>query len=996
MERSEDRTFWRSLEEPPENSRRDFLKAAGFTLAGAVLGGCSRAPVERAIPYLKNPEDVTPGLASYYASTCGGCSAGCGILVKNRDGRPIKLEANPDHPFSARGLCAVGQASVLGVYDSLRLRQPLVGGSRSTWKDVDAEVMAKLDTLRRDGGAIRYLSTTIVSPAKRARIAAFLAGFRDARHVTYDSLSASAILDAHLRTHSVRALPRYHFDRATVIVSFDADFLGTWISPVEYTIAYSAGRRLNAPEPTLSYHVQLESRLSLTGSNADRRVRLAPQDLPGLLDTLASRLATLSSGTVAAPASPGPYEELVDDLANRLWQARGQSLVVCGSQDVEAQVQCNVINDRIGSYGTTIDIERPSYQRQGSDPELARLLAEIAVGSVHALLIDGVNPVFELPGGDLLARKLGAIPLVVNFAQRPDETSAAAGYSCPDHHFLESWGDAEAVSGIVSLIQPAILPMGDTRAVVETLSAWMGEPKPADVQIRDHWEQQIYPRRPWPAVSFQSFWDTALQSGFASVEPVLTTAKAIAVVHRPGSAGPVSLAVGRFTLVLYPKSGILDGRHSYNPWLQELPDPISKVTWDNYASLSPAAAAALGVTGGDVVRMDTAGPEPAHSVELPVVVQPGQDDRVVAVALGYGSVLSERFAGTGPRWLQARPTVGADGRVGKNVAAFLKWAAGSLQYDSTVVRLTPTGARRELASTQTHHTLTVPAHLTPASGEVRPIIQETTLDALRADPRAGAKGPEAGPEALWPADHEYTGHRWAMTIDLTACTGCSACVIACQAENNVPVVGQDEVRRNREMHWLRIDRYYSGDGADVDVAHQPMLCQHCGNAPCETVCPVLATTHSEEGLNQQVYNRCVGTRYCANNCPYKVRRFNWFDYPHDDLLANMVLNPDVTVRSRGVMEKCSFCVQRIHEARAEAVQQGRPLRDGDVQTACQQTCPAQAIQFGDANDPNSNVSKLALSGRHYRVLEEINVRPSIGYLRIVRNRPDNSERGRRG
>jgi molybdopterin-containing oxidoreductase family iron-sulfur binding subunit len=450
---------------------------------------------------------------------------------------------------------------------------------------------------------------------------------------------------------------------------------------------------------------------------------------------------------------------------------------------------------------------------------------------------------------------------------------------------------------------------------------------------------------------------------------------------------------GTYSLILYSKVGMPDASHAYNPWLHELPDPISKVTWDNYVCLSPALAAGLGVGDGDVVRLETgAGGDRPGELELPAFVQPGQHDRVVAVALGYGSLLSERFANIGPPWLQAGPTVGPDGLVGKNAARFLAWIGGSLRFGLDGVRLTKTGRHQPLASTQSYHQVAVPQHLTLPGQERRPIIRETTLAAYRQEPapatisRTAMGGPAlpGATEDLWPADHPLTRPHWGMVIDLNACTGCSACVVACQVENNIPVVGKDEVRRQREMHWLRIDRYYTERDGGVDVAHQPMLCQHCGNAPCEVVCPVLATVHSDEGLNQQVYNRCVGTRYCANNCPYKVRRFNWFDYAHDDRLQNLVLNPDVTVRSRGVMEKCTFCVQRIEEAKREARQ---PLRDGALQTACQQSCPAQAIVFGNLNDPTSRVARLAVGPRSYQVLGELNIRPSVSYLSLVRNRP---------
>jgi molybdopterin-containing oxidoreductase family iron-sulfur binding subunit len=440
------------------------------------------------------------------------------------------------------------------------------------------------------------------------------------------------------------------------------------------------------------------------------------------------------------------------------------------------------------------------------------------------------------------------------------------------------------------------------------------------------------------------------------------------------------------TLILYPKVGLFDGRPALNPWLQELPDPVTKVTWDNYACLSPDAAEKLGIEQGDLVRLHVDG----VSIELPVLIQVGQHDKVVAVALGYGRAGTDRFAKVGPQWIEARPTVGPNGSVGVNAAQLLAFDAGTIGYTRTGVRVESTGGRRALATTQQHHSLSVPAKLAMPGTEYRPIVEQTTLDSYRLDPLSGAAHHHHFEGELWPDDHPYPGHRWGMVIDLNKCSGCSACVVACQAENNVPVVGRDEVLRSREMHWIRVDRYYDGGADGVTALHQPMLCHHCGHAPCENVCPVLATVHSEEGLNQQVYNRCVGTRYCANNCPYKVRRFNWFEYSRPDRLENAALNPDITVRSRGVMEKCSFCIQRIQEATLEAKYRGEEITDDMVQTACQQSCPAGAIVFGDMNAPESAVAIAAKAGRHFQVLAELNVHPSVGYLRVVHNRKEQS------
>jgi len=960
-------------------TRRSFLKAAGFTFAGAVASSCSRAPAVSSIPYVQQPEELIPGQAVLYGSTCDACEARCGLLVTTRDGRPTKIEGNPDHPLSSGSTCAVGQASILGLYDSLRLQYPIWRGQRSTWAGVDKEIAAALDQIRQRGGAVRLLTPTITSPATSALIAAFLGSFKNARHVSYDPISASAVLDAHELTHGARLLPRYRFDRADVIVSFEADFLGTWISPVEYTRGYTSRRRIGERPPSKSYHVQIESRLSLTGSNADQRLRVAPGEMGHLATHLGARIARRAGTPFEETGlSPSPLEPAFDTIADRLWAARGRGLVISSSQDVRVQVLCNFINYTIGAYGGTLDLEAPSYQRQGSDRDLAELRAELARGEVQALIVAGANPVYDLPEAAALANDLQRVPLIVSTAERIDETASLAHFVCPDHHYLESWNDAEPVSGVVSLTQPAIQPLHDTRSLLESLSAWTtGNARPALDLVRDHWERAIYPRSKVSEASdpFGRFWERTLEHGVAEIAPRESKTQPFDSKQVRAILLREEVAANAFALVLYPKIGMLDGRHGHNAWLHELPDPVTKVTWDNYASFSPAAARRLGVVDGDVVSMTVAGAPP---LELPAFVQPGQHDGAVAIALGYGRAGTDRFAKVGPPWFEARPQIGL---VGVNASTFVTSVDNTRLYSGRAVTVVKTGRTHPLASTQIHHSLE------GAEGqEPRPIIQEMTLSQLAAAavlPRESTSNGE-----MWASDHPSTGHRWGMAIDLNTCTGCSACVIACQAENNVPVVGQDEVRRQREMHWIRIDRYYSGSDEEPGVAHQPMMCQHCEHAPCETVCPVLATVHSDEGLNEQVYNRCVGTRYCANNCPYKVRRFNWFDYPHEDRLQNLVFNPNVTVRSRGVMEKCTFCVQRIEETRIEARRLGQPIADGAIKTACQQVCPADAIVFGDLNDPKTRVSTLAESSRAYRVLEDLNTKPAVRYLKIVRHDPE--------
>ncbi|MBI2220121.1 MAG: TAT-variant-translocated molybdopterin oxidoreductase [Acidobacteria bacterium] len=978
-------TFWKSLEERegggeylarasaefPEPaagaSRRDFLKLAGFGAAGALASSCSRAPVRHAVPYLSQPDGLVPGTAATYATTCGGCAAGCGLLVKTRDGRPIKIEGAPAHPVSAGGVCAVGQSMLLGLYDARRFRAPLIDGRPSSWAAVDREIGSRLAAAAAAGRGVRVLTSTVHGPAARAAIERFLARFDDGAHVEYDALSASAILDAHELTHGARVLPRYLFDRAEVIVSLDADFLGTWISPGGFTEGYARRRR---PEGGAgSWHVQVESRVSLTGGKADRRIAAAPDEIAQLAHDLAAIVEGRGAGS-----------DLARELGARLVAAPARSLVIAGAQDLDVQVLCNRINAALGNYGATLDLVVFSRQRQGSDRAVETLIADARAGKIGALLVWNANPLFDLPGAEALAR----VPLLVSFAGRQDETSAAARIVCPDHHPLEAWGDGEPLAGVVGVSQPVVAPLGDTRSCVETLAAWSGAPRSAREIIRDTWRERVFPRQS-AGGDFEAFWDASVRAGFATVEPAPVTRRAAS----PSTAGgPVAARPSGMTLVLYAKPAILGGEHAYNPLLHELPDPVSKVVWDNYACVSPAAADLAGIANGDVVRI-AAG---SDSLELPVLVQPGQHDRVVAVAVGYGGAMTERFRNVGHHWFGSHATVGSNGRVGTNAAPLLRFEGGLLRYERGGVQITSVGRTHPLACTQDHHTLTVPARLAPAGGGRRPIVQEISLAALAVHEEEHA----AEAANLWPSDHPYSGHRWGMTVDLNACTGCGACVIACQVENNIPVVGKDEVRRNREMHWIRIDRYFSEDADGLHIAQQPMLCQHCEHAPCETVCPVVATVHSSEGLNQQVYNRCVGTRYCANNCPYKTRRFNWFEYPHGEGTETLMLNPDVTVRSRGVMEKCTLCVQRIQEGKIEAKRRGEPLRDGEIKTACEQSCPAQAIVFGDLNDPESRVSRLMGGARTYRVLEELNVRPSIGYLKLVRQGTPDAGDGHHG
>jgi molybdopterin-containing oxidoreductase family iron-sulfur binding subunit len=932
----------------------------GFSAAALAFSGC-RAPEQKVVPYLKQPVESTPGVSSWYASVCGGCSASCGTLVKVRDGRPIKLEGNPDHPLSGGGLCAVAHGLILNLYDSERLRQPMFGSKPATWDEVDNQVKQELESIKKASGKVRLLTHSITSPSTKEAIARFLGQFPDSRHIVYEAVSNAAIRKSHLITHKTDAAPRYRFDRAKMIVSFGADFLGTWIAPVQYAREYTRARSLQDGRREMSRHIQFESRLSLTGSNADLRVSVSPVEETVALLLLAKLIAE-KSGTARLPEELDSYEpqqlsprvrQTIERAADDLLKSPGGSLVISGSNDVDSQCIVNFINQETGAYGRTVDLNAASEQMQGSDSGMVELIREMNAGHVAALILSGVNPAYDYYESQAFTNGLAKVPLKISLNPTVDETSALVDYVCPHHHFLEEWNDAEPARGVYSLNQPTIAPLFQTRAFQESLLTWIGSEQGFYDFLRESWRAKLFGLQSKYA-TFDEFWDSTLHDGVFVAEslfpqqPVFTRDEIGKAVERIRAR--TENEADEFSLVLYEKVALRDGTFANNPWLQELPDPISKITWDNYANVSHSLADKLQLEEGTVVRIRRGD----SSLEIPAHIQPGQHDNTIAIALGYG----RRRAGK------------AGSNVGANAFPFVDFDNGTFQYSANGITIEKLPSRIEFASTQLHGTL-----------DGRPLIKELTFsEYVTGDLNKGEHTTE--PRSIW-RDHEYGEHKWGMAIDLNACTGCSACIISCQAENNVPVVGREEVRRQREMHWLRVDRYY--DSEDAKVAHQPMMCAQCDNASCESVCPVLATVHSSEGLNMQVYNRCVGTRYCANNCPYKVRRFNWFENERGDLIANLALNPDVTVRTRGVMEKCTFCVQRVEEVKIRARNEGRAIRDGEVQTACQQSCPASAITFGDLVDEQSRVSALKHDERDYILLGELNLRPAISYLARVRN-----------
>jgi len=976
------------------STRRDFLKLMGFSVTAAAVAASCQVPVRKSIPYVVKPDEIVPGVANYYASTYAEGGDYVSVLVKTREGRPIKIEGNKLSKITHGGTSAVVQASVLGLYDSYRLKKPLKQGEETSWKKADEAIISELETINaKPGNKIRLLSSTILSPSTKQAIKDFIAKYPNTKHVTYDAVSYSAMLKANEAMFGKKVIPDYQFDKADLIVSMGADFLGTWLSPVEYATQYGRRRKVSKENTAMNRHIQVESYLSLSGSNADKRIMVKPSEMAGALLHLYNVVAAKSGGTASAnPQLDENIKAEISKTADELLAAKGKSLVVCGWNDVNAQLITNAINNILGNYGATIDFTNFSNQRQGDDDAMKELVDELP--TVDALIIIDANPLYNFPDSEKFLAGLSKISLSVSLNSKNDETTLFCKYACPDHHYLESWNDAEPKNGSFSLAQPTIAPLFKTRSAAESLLKWAGVDTPYYDYIRNYWNQNIFPKQTRIA-SFNVFWDRALHDGVFDLQPAAETLTVNPVdISAAGAALAKSSAGEGFELVVYESVAIRDGRNADNPWLQELPDPMTKVAWDNYACVSRKTAEQLGLHTAlgkfaksvgwetDLVKVSANG----YEVTLPAIVQPGTPDNTVAIALGYGRELKARKGMSG---------------IGKNAYPFLKDSTSKNFIMGASVSLVP-GAYR-IAQTQMHHSI-------HDGLQERRLVKETTLAEYRSNPAAGNEDRQEVKKHLKTIYPEHrslkSGLQWEMVIDLNSCIGCGACAVACTVENNVPVVGKLEVSRSREMHWLRIDRYFAGNESNPSVVFQPMLCQHCDNAPCENVCPVAATNHSSDGINQMAYNRCIGTRYCANNCPYKVRRFNWFDYMGADSflkdtiwnndkdehemtedLTRMVLNPDVNVRSRGVMEKCSFCIQRIQEGKLKAKKENRTLSDDDIVTACQQACPTHAITFGDINNEKTEVHKLAHDERGFKVLEEIHTLPSITYLTKVRNKP---------
>lgn len=951
-------------------ARREFLKLMGASLALTSFG-CVRRPAQKIVPYVQRPKDFVEGIANYYASSFSDGSETLGVVVTTREGRPIHVTGNTLHPLNSGGMSARAHAHILSLYDPDRLQGPvknLLNDQRTNRETVSVDIEKADQEIaeRIRKGKVAVLTSSVVSPSLNLVMNEF-ASATGAKIYTWDSQCHEKYVQGQLKSFGSQVAPRLVLEKSKYTLAINNDFLGTWLQPVQQMASFGLTRK---PGANMSRLVVFESLLSLTGTNADSRYRIRPSHsvhvAMGLLHQLLVKKAVssyASDGQIIsvvkeyadAESELGLPEGTLSKIASELWDNRGKSLVLAG-EDLATQVACNLLNAVLGNDGITIDARR-SFNTgfQGSNSDLAELTAAIKAERVSTLIIAGVNPVYSAPGQNGFLEALqtkGLFSVATN--DRNDETAKYCDYVIPDHHAMEGWGDSEGQKGVYSIQQPTIEPLYKTRGLGDSLIAWAKAAKVGGPSRHESFYNVVKSQAGNLGVSN---WNQFLQEGVLgrgsrTGEESGRRFNSAAILNAKRQDTPKS----DLELVLYSSVGLRDGSLANVPWLQEFPDPVAKICWDNYLTVSHKYAEENHLQEGQVVELTAGG----QTVKVPVHIQPGQHDSALGLALGYG-----------------RTSVGSVGNgVGINAFRLAGFNKGEVRWSGIIASLKPTKAISPLASTQGHHYM-----------EGRQIVVEATLAQYKENPAANIHRHKVF--SAW-SEHKYESYKWGMSIDLNQCTGCSACVIACQSENNIPIVGKKYVIQQREMHWIRIDRYYVGDPNDPDTVHMPLLCQHCDNAPCETVCPVAATTHSTEGLNEMIYNRCVGTRYCSNNCPYKVRRFNWFNYArmNPELYASplhMQLNPEVTVRGRGVMEKCTFCTQKIQSARSVAKLEDRRIQDGDIVTACEAACPTKAITFGDLNDPASRVSKILKDQRYYPLLEELNTRPAVQYASKIRN-----------
>jgi molybdopterin-containing oxidoreductase family iron-sulfur binding subunit len=945
----------------------------GASAALAATTACQSPPADTVVPYTNKPKDVVPGVADYYASTYQEGVIPYGVLVKAREGRPIHIDGNDEHPLFHGKTSLRAQAETIGLYDPQRLRQPRLGGSAASWKQADARVMAALKDAANQKKSVLLLTPAVISPTRRAVIAELQKALPGLKHVAWEPALPLTDRAASEALYGDGVAPRYHVDRARVVASFEADFLGTMGNVVETISGFAQNRKPAKPGEPMSRLYAFESRMSITGSKADVRVPVRPSGAAPIAFAVAKALHAqhgfdLPSGFSAdalAPFSlagvaqrygvePAVLASLVEDLAG----ARDESLVLAGpSLPTEAHAAAALINTMLGAEGHTVDTAfSPDPAPLATPPEMARLTQEIDAGAYAVAVFWQTNPAYASSDADGFNKALAKVPLKISLALGEDETARRCDVVLPINHWLESWNDYEPSTDLLSVQQPLIRSLYDTRQAEEIILGWakdLGGSDDVETDYREYlmarWQSEVYPKG--TLATFQQFWVAAVHDGVLRRDAAPRPARKLsgaAIVDAAGKAASTKPSSG-MELLIEPDIRMWDGRYAEIGWLQELPDPITKVSWGNFLAVSIADSKKLGVSDGDMLSVEVG----SRRVTLPALVQPGQAEGTVFTVLGYG----REGHVAGERGASLFPLVADDG------------SSPFLRPDARVSRGT---GNQTLARTQTDFGL-----------HGRNLVRLWSMEEYAKN----AGPPENENElATLNGSLEWPDHKWGMAIDLSACVGCGACQISCQSENNIPVVGPERVERGRIMHWIRSDIYYKGPPENPQVAHQIMLCQQCDDAPCEPVCPVAATVHSNDGLNEQVYNRCIGVRYCSANCPYEVRRFNFFDYTSfitDPL--DLAFNPEVTVRPRGVMEKCTFCVQRIRNGVQVAKDEGHPVGDGEIRTACQVACPAEAIVFGDLKDPHSRVSQLSRSNRGYKVLEEEGTRPAITYMAELRN-----------
>ena len=938
--------FPRQAETLEHVDRRQFLKLMGASLALAGLGACTTQPPEKVVPYVKPPEELVPGEPVYFATAMPLRGTLTGLLVESHVGRPTKVEGNPQHPASLGASDAFAQASVLELYDPDRAQVVRRVDEILSWEAFAAALDTAMKAQAERGGAgLRILTQTVSSPTLSAQIAEVQRKYPAARWHQYEPLARDSVVAGARLAFAEDVTTYYRFDQADVVVALDADFLSSGVAHVRYARDFVSKRRLSGGARDMNRLYVAEPTPSNTGVKADQRLAVRASAVPVVARALAAGVGVAVSSVDAGEAAAWVAAAVADLQAHR-----GRGIVIAGDQQpAEVHALAHAMNAALGNAGKTVvytePVEaRPELQRDS----LAALVKDMRAGSVEVLLILGGNPVYDAPADLEFGAALDRVPMRAHLSLLDDETSRLCQWHLPEAHFLESWSDGRAFDGTASIVQPLIAPLYTGRSAHEVIAMLLGQGGGKGYEIvRSYWKSQH------GEAGFEAFWTRSLSDGVVArsvaaprsvrVRPDLASALA-----KPGPAAGDALEI-----VFRPDPTIFDGRFANLGWLQELPKPLSKLTWDNAVEVSPRDAARLGLVNTDVVELGLGD----RKVRGAVWIAPGQADGVVAVTLGYGRSHAGRVGdGAGFDAYRLRTTAAFDQAIG--------------------VSLKKTGETYELACTQHHGSL-----------EGRDIVRATSLDHYREHPDfAQHIGHDPKPDDTMFPPWPFDGYAWGMAVDMNACVGCNACVVACVAENNIAVVGKEQVAVGREMQWIRIDRYYLGEPEDPEVAYQPMFCQHCELAPCEVVCPVNATVHDDEGLNVMVYNRCVGTRYCSNNCPYKVRRFNFLRYTnYSDQSLELQRNPDVTVRSRGVMEKCTYCVQRINHARIAAKREDRKVKDGEIVTACQQACPTEALVFGDTNDKESRVARLKAEGRNYSVLGELNTRPRTTYLAIVRN-----------